>query len=37
MMLPNESFVEWVQSGEAAGVLDINQLQALAAAASCSN
>jgi hypothetical protein len=35
MMLPNESFVEWVRSGTAAGALDVAALQRLAAAASC--
>jgi len=35
MMLPNEAFVEWVQSGEAAGSLDVSALQRMAAAASC--
>jgi quercetin dioxygenase-like cupin family protein len=35
MMLPNESFVEWVRSGEEAGRLDVAAVQRLAAAASC--
>eukprot|EP00882_Tetradesmus_deserticola_P018714 GHRQ01020099.1.p1 GENE.GHRQ01020099.1~~GHRQ01020099.1.p1 ORF type:complete len:248 (+),score=103.20 GHRQ01020099.1:101-745(+) len=35
MMLPNESFVEWVRSGTAAAALDVTELQRLAAAASC--
>lgn len=35
MMLPNEHFVEWVQSGQAAGKVDLGALQRLAAAASC--
>jgi mannose-6-phosphate isomerase-like protein (cupin superfamily) len=35
MMLPNEFFVEFVRSGEEAGRLDVTDVQALAAAASC--
>lgn len=35
MMLPNEFFVEFVRSGEEAGRLDVLDVQALAAAASC--
>lgn len=35
MMLPNEAFVEWVRSGEAAGALEVSALQRVAAAASC--